>query len=144
MQAINALAKSKIAMRTPDLRGATIAADDPAIFFNTAVKLKTATDIHFQKGKLALPDDGVTALAYSALGARRLAADRIPDPSLNAMLEKIKFPQRNISAAVCIFVLLDLSVASQPRLGPDPPRRQRRLQFEYERATFSVKFRRKY
>ncbi|AMP04909.1 hypothetical protein CPter91_2557 [Collimonas pratensis] len=33
------------------------------------------------------------------------------------MLEKIKFPQCNISAVTCIFVLLDLSVASQPRSG---------------------------
>ncbi|WP_061940415.1 hypothetical protein [Collimonas pratensis] len=104
-------------MRTPDLRGATIATDDPAIFFNTAANLKTATDIHFQKGRLALPDDGVTALASFALEGRRLAADRVPDPSLNAMLEKIKFPQCNISAVTCIFVLLDLSVASQPRSG---------------------------
>ncbi|WP_211474268.1 hypothetical protein [Collimonas humicola] len=49
MQAINAPAQRKIAMRTPDLRGATIASDDLAIFFSTLVTLKTATEIHFHK-----------------------------------------------------------------------------------------------
>ncbi|WP_143751467.1 hypothetical protein [Collimonas sp. PA-H2] len=89
--------------------------------------------------KLALPNDGVTALACSALGGRRPAADQVQDPLLNAMLEKIKFPQCNISAVIRLFVLSDLPVASR-----DPRRRRRGLQFEYERATFLLKYGWKY
>jgi hypothetical protein len=84
--------------------------------------------------KLALPNDGVTALACSALGGRRPAADQVQDPLLNAMLETMRFPQCNINAAARLFVLSDVPVASR-----DTRRRRRDLQFEYERATFSLK-----
>ncbi|WP_211474267.1 hypothetical protein [Collimonas humicola] len=84
--------------------------------------------------KLALPNDGVTALACSALEGRRPAADQVQDPLLNAMHEKIKFPQCNISAVARLFVLSDLPVGSH-----DSRRRRRDLQFEYERVTFSLK-----
>ena len=46
-------------MRTPDLRGTTIASDDLAIFFSTVVKLKTATEIHFHNVRNMVKRDNV-------------------------------------------------------------------------------------